>query len=99
MRVLLPEHIHRAQPGDRFILTPEVIDQNCDVVPRMSFLSADEQIASVDQDGCVTVHAQGFTQIEVLTQTGDYDICFVDSRESENDTVRRIRTPQAAACV
>lgn len=94
MRVTLPEHYRPAQPGDRFRLSPAVIAQNTGEAPRFRFGSSDQRIATVSPEGWVTVHAQGLVQLEVTTQTGDYDLCYLDARPTEEDTLRRGRTPE-----
>lgn len=91
MRVLLPQHLRTAEPGERFLLSPVVRRQNCDVEPQIRFSSGEERIASVTPDGYVTVHERGVTQIRAMTQTGDYDLCFVDSRNESNGTLCRER--------
>lgn len=89
VRVQLPQHLRAAEPGERFSLSPVVRCQGCDVEPLIRFSSADERVASVTPEGTVTVHGRGVTQIRAMTQTGDFDLCFVDSRKETNGTLCR----------
>lgn len=89
-KIELPFHIKRVHANDEFKLEPTINNVLLNQEIKYTFVSENESVASVDNSGHVKVHAPGFTQIEVITNTGDYDICYIDSREEE----RRIRTPR-----
>lgn len=92
-RVELVSHLKRVNVEDEFKLDPIVSCKNSDCNVRPVFISENEEIATVDENGFVKVQAPGFTQIEVITSSGDYDICYVDS-SGINAEIRRIRTPK-----
>lgn len=91
-KVELPFHLKRVKAKDEFKLDPIISCKKSDCETRVSYVSENEEIATVDENGLVKVHAPGFTQIEVITDSGDYDICYVDSRGMDAE-IRRIRTP------
>ena len=65
--------------GETYVLKPEVILNTEKDEVRYTFFSSNERIASVDTEGVVTVIGEGIVQLTVMTQTGDYDLCFLNS--------------------
>ena len=93
IKVRLPFHLKKVNANDEFKLEPIISCKNPDCKARPVFISENEKIATVDEAGLVKVHEPGFTQIEAITYTGDYDICYIDSRGKDAE-IRRIRTPK-----
>ena len=65
--------------GGTCVLKPEVLSNTGKHEVRYTFFSSNERIASIDTEGVVTVKGEGIVQLAVMTQTGDYDLCFLNS--------------------
>ena len=83
VHISLPEHYLVLEVGEHCLLSPKVLKSTIDEEIVFSYHSFDENVATVNEDGEVTVVGKGIAQITVMTQTGDYDICFVNSSGSD----------------
>ena len=79
IHISLSEHYLMLPVGETYVLKPEVILNTEKDEVRYTFFSSNERIASVDTEGVVTVIGEGIVQLTVMTQTGDYDLCFLNS--------------------
>ena len=79
IQISLPEHYLMLPVGETCVLKPEVLCNTGRHEVCYTFYSSDERIASVDTEGVVTVKEKGVVQLAVMTQTGDYDLCFLNS--------------------
>ena len=95
MRVTLDRHLLKAGIGDRLLLLPRAVFNNTGEEPRFRFRSLNPEVAAVDGQGRVTVLQPGLAQIEVLSQTGDYDLACVNACGS--DVVNISRPPGVGA--
>ena len=89
MRVTLDRHLLKAGVGDRLPLLPHAIYNNTGEEPRFRFRSLNPGVAAVDRQGLVTVLQPGHAQIEILSQTGDYDLASVNACGSDYVSVSR----------
>ena len=83
IHISLPEHYFILEVGEHCLLSPKVLKNTIDEEIVFSYHSFDENVATVNETGEVTIVGKGIAQIAVMTQTGDYDICFVNSSGSE----------------
>ena len=83
VHISLPEHYLVLEVGEHCLLSPKVLKSTIDEEIVFPYHSFDENVATVNEDGEVTVVGKGIAQITVMTQTGDYDICFVNSLGSD----------------
>jgi len=91
MRVTLDRHLLKAGAGDRLPLLPRAVFNNTGEAPRFRFRSLNPEVAAVDGQGLVTVLQPGLAQIEILSQTGDYDLACVNACGSDFVSVSRPR--------
>lgn len=89
MRVTLDRHLLKAGIGDRFPLLPHAVFSSTGEAPRFRFRSLNPEVAAVDGQGLVTVLQPGVAQIEVLSQTGDYDLACVNASGSDLVNISR----------
>ena len=86
----LPDHYIELSPGAKYTLAPSVIKNATDKKAIYSFFSSNEDVAEVNSCGIVTVKDRGIVQLTVMTQTGDYDICFLNSTGEEVINLTRL---------
>ena len=91
MRVTLDRHLLKAGAGDCLPLLPRTVFNNTGEAPRFRFRSLNPEVAAVDGQGLVTVLQPGLAQIEILSQTGDYDLACVNACGSDFVSVSRPR--------
>ena len=89
MRVTLDRHLLKAGIGDRLLLLPRAVFNNTGEEPRFRFRSLNPEVAAVDGQGRVTVLQPGLALIEVLSQTGDYDLACVNACGSDVVNISR----------
>ena len=94
IQISLPEHYKMLPVGSAYCLKPEVIRNTGRENVQYSFFSSDEEIAVVDSEGVVTVNGEGTVQLTVMTQTGDYDLCFLNSTAQTEAELRRFEIPR-----
>lgn len=90
MRVSFPGNYIVIPAGTTFKLEVQTLFNNTKEPPRLSFFSLNPEIATVDNEGKITVCGKGVAQIEVYTQTGDYDLLFINSTGEEYVELKRI---------
>ena len=93
IHISLPEHYMELAAGAEYTLAPTVIKNTTSEKAIYSFSSSNEDVAEVNSHGVVTVKDRGIAQLTVMTQTGDYDICFLNSTGEEIINLSRFDIP------
>ncbi len=89
MRIQFSSHYISAKVGSEFTLEAKLSFTNCKEPPIYKWYSTDKTVADVNAEGVVTVMSSGLTQIIVMTQTGDYDFCQLNSTGCDEITMHR----------
>ncbi len=77
INVKVDKRFKSVQLGSQVQINAEITDSNIDAVPEIKWTSSNTDVATVDQNGVVTAHSMGETQIKAETQTGNFDVCSV----------------------
>lgn len=83
MRITLDRHFLKAGAGDCFPLHPFAVFNSAGEDPCFRFRSLNPDVAAVDDQGLVSVRRPGLAQLEISSQTGDYDLLFVNACDTD----------------
>ncbi len=89
MRIQFAEHYIASEVGSEYTLKPKIVFNNGKQSPTFRWYSTDKTVAEVSAAGEVKVLSPGLAQIIVMSQTGDYDFCQVNSTGCDEITMHR----------
>lgn len=90
MRVGFSGHYIPVPVGTTVRVPVQTLFNNTSETPHLHFSSGDPKIASVDETGTITVCGKGVARISLVTQTGDYDMLYIDSTGSKFTELKRM---------
>ena len=83
MRITLDRHYLKAGAGDCFPLRPYAVFNSTGEELRFRFRSLNPDVAAADAQGLVSVRQPGIAQIEIMSQTGDYDLLCINACDTD----------------
>ena len=83
MRITLERHLLKAGAGDCLPLRPFAVFNSAGEEPCFRFRSLNPDVAAVDDQGMVSVRRPGLAQLEISSQTGDYDLLCVNACDTD----------------
>ena len=91
MRVRFSNHYLTVPVGTVVRPTVQTLFNNTSETPCLNYSVENPETASVDEQGAITVCGKGVTCVSIATQTGDYDMLYVNSTGSEFVELRRLK--------
>lgn len=79
IRIKLSKNYMEIAPGEYFKLDAVILRNQPEIQAELKIISSDPNVAEVLDDGLIHVISKGTATITVMSETGDYDCCYLNS--------------------